>query len=70
MQLIDIAREYFGLSGLEKPTEAGGFLSVHIGDALSQSATVPGGFAGKTFNSCLHACCAIQFFFLLFSGIR
>ncbi|KAH7663182.1 S-adenosyl-L-methionine-dependent methyltransferase protein [Dioscorea alata] len=43
--LIEIAREYFGLSGLEKPTEAGGFLSVHIGDALSQSATVPGGFA-------------------------
>ncbi|KAM0938747.1 putative S-adenosyl-L-methionine-dependent methyltransferase [Dioscorea sansibarensis] len=44
--LIDIARQYFGLSGLEKPTEAGGSLSVHIGDALSPSATVPGGFAG------------------------
>ncbi|KAJ0969962.1 hypothetical protein J5N97_022839 [Dioscorea zingiberensis] len=44
--LIDIAREYFGLSGLEQSTQAGGSLSVHIGDALSPSATVPGGFAG------------------------
>ncbi|XP_078447828.1 uncharacterized protein LOC144716556 [Wolffia australiana] len=44
--LIDKARDYFGLSSLEQPNEAGGFLSVHIGDALSPSVSVPGGFAG------------------------
>ncbi|XP_042394624.1 uncharacterized protein LOC121985320 isoform X1 [Zingiber officinale] len=44
--LIDLAREYFGLSDLEKCTSAGGFLSVHIGDALSESVTTGGGFAG------------------------
>ncbi|KAG1354691.1 hypothetical protein COCNU_07G008030 [Cocos nucifera] len=44
--LIDMAREYFGLSELEKSTQAGGSLSVHLGDALSESATVEGGFAG------------------------
>ncbi|KAF8380279.1 hypothetical protein HHK36_027761 [Tetracentron sinense] len=44
--LIDKAREYLGLSDLEKHTQAGGVLCVHVGDALSQSANVPGGFAG------------------------
>lgn len=44
--LIDMAREYFGLSDLEKFTQAGGSLSVHIGDALSPSVAVEGGFAG------------------------
>ncbi|KAI0488256.1 hypothetical protein KFK09_028083 [Dendrobium nobile] len=44
--LIDIAREYFALSDLERCTQAGGSLSVHIGDALSPSAEVEGGFAG------------------------
>nr|XP_009398065.1 PREDICTED: uncharacterized protein LOC103982774 isoform X2 [Musa acuminata subsp. malaccensis] len=44
--LIDMAREYFGLSELEKCTSAGGSLSVHIGDAFSESVRVPGGFAG------------------------
>ncbi|KAL5721826.1 hypothetical protein ACHQM5_005421 [Ranunculus cassubicifolius] len=44
--LIDKSREYLGLSDLEKCTEAGGILSVHIGDALSPAASVPGGFAG------------------------
>lgn len=41
-----MAREYFGLSLLER-TGAGGSLSVHIGDALSPSVAVPGGFAGE-----------------------
>ncbi|XP_020084765.1 uncharacterized protein LOC109707699 isoform X1 [Ananas comosus] len=45
--LIYMAREYFGLSNLEKCTKSGGSLSVQIGDALSPSATVEGGFAGK-----------------------
>ncbi|XP_010251725.1 PREDICTED: uncharacterized protein LOC104593530 isoform X2 [Nelumbo nucifera] len=44
--LIDKAREYLGLSDLEKCTEAGGVLHVHVGDALSPLAVVPGGFAG------------------------
>ncbi|XP_020579200.1 uncharacterized protein LOC110023899 [Phalaenopsis equestris] len=44
--LIDIAREYFALSDLEKVTQAGGSLSIHIGDALSPDANVEGGFAG------------------------
>ncbi|KAK1325935.1 hypothetical protein QJS10_CPA01g00459 [Acorus calamus] len=44
--LIDKARYYFGLADLEKATKDGGFLSVHVGDALSPSAIIPGGFAG------------------------
>ncbi|CAA6656473.1 unnamed protein product [Spirodela intermedia] len=44
--LIDKARDYFGLSDLEKHNQAGGFLSIHVGDALSPSMSVPGGFAG------------------------
>ncbi|CAB4276889.1 unnamed protein product [Prunus armeniaca] len=44
--LIDKAREYFGLSDLEKPTQAGGILNVHIGDALSPSVNISGGYAG------------------------
>lgn len=44
--LIDMAREYFGLSVLEGCTEAGGSLSIHIGDALSSDVAVEGGFAG------------------------
>ncbi|KAL8223294.1 hypothetical protein R6Q57_020693 [Mikania cordata] len=44
--LIDKSREHLGLSDLEKPTEGGGILNVHIGDALSSSSTVPGGYAG------------------------
>ncbi|KAF6150825.1 hypothetical protein GIB67_020908 [Kingdonia uniflora] len=44
--LIDKAREYLGLADLEKSTQNGGFLRVHIGDALSPSAIVPGGFSG------------------------
>ncbi|KAF5478670.1 hypothetical protein F2P56_005211 [Juglans regia] len=45
--LIDKAREYLGLSYLEKHTVAGGILNVHIGDALSQSVNVSEGYAGK-----------------------
>lgn len=44
--LIDMAREYFGLSVLERCTQDGGSLSVHVGDALSPSVAVQGGFAG------------------------
>ncbi|KAK9078980.1 hypothetical protein SSX86_000649 [Deinandra increscens subsp. villosa] len=44
--LIDKAREHFGLSDLEKHTECGGVLNVHIGDALSASTTISGGYAG------------------------
>ena len=46
-QIIELSRDYFGMSDLEKATESGGSLSVHIGDALSPSATVQGGFAGE-----------------------
>ncbi|GMH28780.1 hypothetical protein Nepgr_030623 [Nepenthes gracilis] len=44
--LIDKAREYFGVSDLENYTDAGGVLRVHIGDALSSSTKIPGGYAG------------------------
>ncbi|KAF5956984.1 hypothetical protein HYC85_004209 [Camellia sinensis] len=40
------AREYLGLSDLEKHTSAGGILHVHAGDALSPSVNIPGGYAG------------------------
>lgn len=42
-----MARDYFGLSVLERCNQAGGSLSVHIGDALSPDVTVQGGFAGN-----------------------
>ncbi|XP_030553720.1 uncharacterized protein LOC115757568 [Rhodamnia argentea] len=42
--LIDKAREYMGLSELEKPNGAGGMLSVHVGDVLSPRAKVDGGY--------------------------
>ncbi|KAI7737891.1 hypothetical protein M8C21_032155, partial [Ambrosia artemisiifolia] len=49
--LIDKAREHLGLSHLEKPSQGaaadgGGVLHVHIGDALSASTTISGGYAG------------------------
>ena len=46
-QIVELSRQFFGMSDLEKATESGGSLSVHIGDALSPSATVEGGFAGE-----------------------
>ncbi|KAL2612309.1 hypothetical protein R1flu_024001 [Riccia fluitans] len=44
--LVHQAREYLGLSALEVPTTEGGVLSVVVGDAFADSATVEGGFAG------------------------
>ncbi|XP_031093641.1 uncharacterized protein LOC115998259 [Ipomoea triloba] len=44
--LIEKAREYLGLSDLEEHNEVGGALKVHIGDALSPSVAIPGGYAG------------------------
>ncbi|KAG0472652.1 hypothetical protein HPP92_014067 [Vanilla planifolia] len=46
LKLVDIAREHFGLSDLERGTKAGGTLSIHIGDALSSASVIDGGFAG------------------------
>ncbi|KAJ0016746.1 hypothetical protein Pint_11686 [Pistacia integerrima] len=57
--LIDKARDYFGLSYLEKPTEAGGVLHVCIGDVFSPSETVPGGYAGRKTSSILRLVKAI-----------
>lgn len=45
-QLIEKARQYLGLSDLEKHTEGGGVLEVHIGDVFSPSVAIPGGYAG------------------------
>lgn len=39
-------RDYFGLSDLEKPTETGGVLQVHIGDVFSPSKDASGRYAG------------------------
>ncbi|KAF8087377.1 hypothetical protein N665_0588s0044 [Sinapis alba] len=44
--LIEKAREYMGLSELEKPTSKGGSLRVLIDDALSPSEDVSGKYAG------------------------
>ncbi|XP_062093024.1 uncharacterized protein LOC133798634 [Humulus lupulus] len=44
--LIDKAREHFALSDLEKHTNAGGMLTVHVGDAFSPSINVTGRYAG------------------------
>lgn len=44
--LIDRARMYFGMSELEISRKDGGILQVCVGDALSPSATVAGGYAG------------------------
>ncbi|XP_062016030.1 uncharacterized protein LOC133732483 [Rosa rugosa] len=44
--LIHKAREYFGLSDLEKHSHAGGILNIHIGDAFSPSVRISGGYAG------------------------
>ncbi|XP_068635968.1 uncharacterized protein [Aristolochia californica] len=44
--LVDQAREYLELSALEQRNQDGGVLNIHVGDAFSPSAVVPGGFAG------------------------
>lgn len=46
-QLIDKARNFLGLSDLEKRSEDGGILNIHIGDALDPSVRISGGYAGK-----------------------
>lgn len=50
MQLVDNARLHLGLAALESSTFEGGVLNVHIGDALSEKATIDGGFAGNSFS--------------------
>ncbi|KAG9455300.1 hypothetical protein H6P81_008204 [Aristolochia fimbriata] len=44
--LVEKAREFLGLADVEKPNQDGGVLHVHVGDAFSPAAVVPGGFAG------------------------
>ncbi|KAK7401576.1 hypothetical protein VNO78_13166 [Psophocarpus tetragonolobus] len=44
--LIDKARDYFGLSDLEKTTEDGGVLNVHIGDVFVPSKDLQRRYAG------------------------
>ncbi|CAI8589663.1 unnamed protein product [Vicia faba] len=44
--LIDKARDYFGLSNLEKTTEDGGILNVHIGDVFVPSEDLHRRYAG------------------------
>ncbi|RDY14082.1 speE, partial [Mucuna pruriens] len=44
--LIDKARDYFGLSDLEKTTEDGGVLNVHIGDVFIPSKDLHRRYAG------------------------
>ncbi|XP_020983558.1 uncharacterized protein LOC107458885 isoform X2 [Arachis duranensis] len=44
--LIDKARDYFGLSDLEKTTEGGGILNVHIGDVFIPSENLRRRYAG------------------------
>ncbi|XP_008447062.1 uncharacterized protein LOC103489616 [Cucumis melo] len=44
--LIDKARNFLGLSDLEKRSEDGGILNIHIGDALDPSVRISGGYAG------------------------
>uniref|UniRef100_A0A0A0K7K7 PABS domain-containing protein n=1 Tax=Cucumis sativus TaxID=3659 RepID=A0A0A0K7K7_CUCSA len=44
--LIDKARNFLGLSDLEKHSADGGILNIHIGDALDPSVRISGGYAG------------------------
>ncbi|XVF56354.1 hypothetical protein PTKIN_Ptkin06aG0113200 [Pterospermum kingtungense] len=44
--LIDKAREYFGLSNLERCNEIGGGLQVHVADCFSPIQHLPAGYAG------------------------
>jgi hypothetical protein len=48
--LIDKARDYFGLSDLEKTTEDGGILNVHIGDVFVPSEDLHKRYAGQLFS--------------------
>jgi len=49
--LIDKARDYFGLSDLEKTNEDGGILNVHIGDVFIPSENLHRRYAGESFSS-------------------
>ncbi|XP_027922590.1 uncharacterized protein LOC114180464 isoform X3 [Vigna unguiculata] len=44
--LIDKVRDYFGLSDLEKKTEDGGVLNIHVGDVFVPSKDLHGRYAG------------------------
>ncbi|KAH9607665.1 hypothetical protein KSS87_011634 [Heliosperma pusillum] len=44
--LVDRARQFFGLSELEKANTSGGILEIHVGNALSRMASIEGGYAG------------------------
>jgi hypothetical protein len=48
--LIDKARDYFGLSDLEKTNKDGGILNVHIGDAFIPSEDLHRRYAGESFS--------------------
>jgi hypothetical protein len=43
---LDIAPVHLGLATLEFPTSKGAFFYVHVGDALSLTTSVNGGFNG------------------------
>lgn len=49
--MIEKARDYLGLSELEKPTSKGGRLCVYVDDALSPSQDVSGRYAGEISKS-------------------
>lgn len=51
IKLIDKARDYFGLSDLEKPTKDGGVLNIHIGDVFIPSENLHRKYAGESFMS-------------------
>ncbi|KZV41235.1 hypothetical protein F511_42746 [Dorcoceras hygrometricum] len=44
--LIDMSRDYLGLSDLEKHNSDGGILNIHIGDVFSPSVGITGGYSG------------------------
>ncbi|KAH9607663.1 hypothetical protein KSS87_011632 [Heliosperma pusillum] len=44
--LVDRARQFFGLSELEKANNSSGILKIYVGDALSRMASIEGGYAG------------------------
>lgn len=44
--LIDMSRDYLGLSDLEKHNSDGGILKIHIGDVFSPSVGITGGYSG------------------------
>ena len=61
--MIEKARDYLGLSELEKPTSKGGRLCVHVDDALSPSQDVSGRYAGEISISISIYVCLFWFLF-------